>query len=203
MTKRASAGVTLIELLLVVAIIAVLAMVAVPNFLEAQVRAKITRSKANMRSLASAIEAYAADYGRIPLGSEALKAVHFDSPIPEPDVNAAAQSCLTTPIGYLSGFVLDPFRRRTGGGADRHGLFVYQSYLAEAGLDEYLDRVRARDFCWSLLGNGPVAGEYESIVRLLSGEGDPATIYDPTNGAISEGYIVRTNKGDFSYRRHF
>ena len=38
---------TLIELLIVVAIIAILAAIAVPNFLEAQVRAKIARVKAD------------------------------------------------------------------------------------------------------------------------------------------------------------
>ena len=41
---------TLIELLIVVAIIAILAAIAVPNFMEAQVRAKISRAKTDMRS---------------------------------------------------------------------------------------------------------------------------------------------------------
>ncbi|HBF35528.1 TPA: hypothetical protein DDW35_13275 [Candidatus Sumerlaeota bacterium] len=52
---------TLIELLIVVAIIAILAAIAVPNFLEAQVRAKISRAHSDMRSLATAIEAYSVD----------------------------------------------------------------------------------------------------------------------------------------------
>jgi prepilin-type N-terminal cleavage/methylation domain-containing protein len=50
---------TLIELLIVVAIIAILAAIAVPNFLEAQVRAKVSRAKADIRSLATALESYA------------------------------------------------------------------------------------------------------------------------------------------------
>jgi prepilin-type N-terminal cleavage/methylation domain-containing protein len=54
-------GFTLIELLIVVAIIAILAAIAVPNFLEAQTRSKVSRVKTDMRSLATAIEAYAVD----------------------------------------------------------------------------------------------------------------------------------------------
>jgi type II secretory pathway pseudopilin PulG len=48
-------------LLIVVAIIAILAAIAVPNFLEAQTRAKVSRTHADMRSLATALEAYAVD----------------------------------------------------------------------------------------------------------------------------------------------
>ncbi len=51
----------MIELLIVVAIIAILAAIAVPNFLEAQVRAKVSRAQADMRSIATAIESYRVD----------------------------------------------------------------------------------------------------------------------------------------------
>ena len=60
---------TLIELLIVVAIIAILAAIAVPNFLEAQVRSKVSRVKSDQRSLATAIEAYAVDWNRCPLAN--------------------------------------------------------------------------------------------------------------------------------------
>ncbi len=52
---------TLIELLIVVAIIAILAAIAVPNFLEAQVRSKIARVKSDHRTLVTAIESYRVD----------------------------------------------------------------------------------------------------------------------------------------------
>ncbi|MCC5876390.1 MAG: prepilin-type N-terminal cleavage/methylation domain-containing protein, partial [Candidatus Sumerlaeia bacterium] len=63
-------GFTLIELLIVVAIIAILAAIAVPNFLEAQTRAKVARVNSDLRSLATAIEAYRVDNNDYPEGTD-------------------------------------------------------------------------------------------------------------------------------------
>ncbi|MFH1739654.1 MAG: prepilin-type N-terminal cleavage/methylation domain-containing protein [bacterium] len=52
---------TLIELLIVVAIIGILAAIAVPNFLNARARATISRSYADIRSLQTAIESFRLD----------------------------------------------------------------------------------------------------------------------------------------------
>lgn len=51
-------GFTLIELLVVVAIISIIALIALPNFLEAQTRAKVSRVKSDIRTLAVAVETY-------------------------------------------------------------------------------------------------------------------------------------------------
>ena len=52
---------TLIELLIVVSIISILASIAVPNFLEAQVRSKVARVRAEHYTIAVALEAYHVD----------------------------------------------------------------------------------------------------------------------------------------------
>lgn len=61
-------GFTLIELLIVVAIIAILAAIAVPNFLEAQTRSKVSRVKADMRTIATGLEIYRLDNNDYPPG---------------------------------------------------------------------------------------------------------------------------------------
>ncbi|MBI3737332.1 prepilin-type N-terminal cleavage/methylation domain-containing protein, partial [Candidatus Sumerlaeota bacterium] len=85
-------GFTLIELLIVVAIIAILAAIAVPNFLEAQVRAKVSRAKSDMRTLATGYEAYRIDYQSYP----------ENIPLNFPFV-------VTTPVAYLTSLPFDVF----------------------------------------------------------------------------------------------
>jgi prepilin-type N-terminal cleavage/methylation domain-containing protein len=95
---RAKYGFTLIELLIVVAIIAILAAIAVPNFLEAQTRAKISRVKADQRTIATACEAYKVDTNWYP--------VWFDPNKPSTGTWGFAAfyalQPLTTPIAYMS-----------------------------------------------------------------------------------------------------
>lgn len=66
MRHRRSAGFTLIELLITVAIIGILVAIAVVNYRAAIDRARQRRSMSDMRSLATAVETYAADFDRYP-----------------------------------------------------------------------------------------------------------------------------------------
>ena len=99
-------GFTLIELLIVVAIIAILAAIAIPNFLQAQVRAKVSRTQSDMRSIATGLESYYVDHNEyIPdymdgekLGDWTL----FYRYLPR-------LVYLTTPIAYMTSVPGDPF----------------------------------------------------------------------------------------------
>jgi len=108
MRTQLRSGFTLIELLIVVAIIAILAAIAVPNFLEAQVRAKVSRAKNDMRTQATGLETYYVDHNTYTRDSDSDLDIMDGGALPE-NVRANGAIQLTTPIAYMSGLLSDPF----------------------------------------------------------------------------------------------
>lgn len=105
-------GFTLIELLIVVAIIGILAAIAVPNFLNARMKAMVGRVQADHKAVKTAIEMYAIDYGRYPAYGN-----------PDDYVTAISAGALTylptritTPTSYISTLPYDPFPPQEMGG---------------------------------------------------------------------------------------
>ena len=60
-------GFTLIELMVVIAIIIILAAIAIPNYLTMTKRAKNSRLASDMATLATALESYKTDWGQYPV----------------------------------------------------------------------------------------------------------------------------------------
>ncbi len=104
-SRKWKAGFTLIELLIVVAIIGILAAIAVPNFLNAQVRAKVARCVSDMKSLSTALEMYKMDNNDYPTCNQARVPGSGDHYHP----NEIRFYRMTTPVAYISSVPVDPF----------------------------------------------------------------------------------------------
>jgi prepilin-type N-terminal cleavage/methylation domain-containing protein len=189
---------TLIELLIVVAIIVILAAIAVPNFLEAQVRSKVSRAKADIRSLATALESYAVDNNNFP-----------------PDITSVGgmtigtgwywyiSNRLTTPVAYITNnMLIDPFRDRRSTLPPEYLRFRYVCYGMLPYYEQYgvpggvstVPGYKAGEVLygkWRITSSGPdgTAGPYPTgdFVQVLIN-------YDPTNGTVSKGDIVRSQR---------
>lgn len=210
-------GFTLIELLIVVAIIAILAAIAVPNFLEAQIRSKVSRARADMRSLATGIEAYFVDNNSYPactvtpawsINNSARGNASSRVTFRTPRTTSEMLATLTSPIAYINNVFADPFAESKG------AAFGYYA-SGEERTDvrtRYSNPGQNQKGGWILVSYGPDVDEsttngdqVESVYKVtvsqpsltmitLFWSGTPVTdcyTYDPTNGTVSGGDVYR------------
>lgn len=191
-------GFTLVELLIVAAIIGILAVIALPNFLAAQVRAKVARVQADFQAVTTCLENYRID--------------HNDYP-PNDGVYNVLPVQITTPFPYITeSNLIDPFSARLTHPilGDLVKFYTYTKIvnLEEAGIMALAGKpacVEAIDDPaynfgafrkyggWRLVSNGPDVSyqDWDDPDPILRGSD---ISYDPTNGTVSKGNILRTQK---------
>lgn len=175
--KETPLGFTLIELLIVVAIIGILASIAIPNFLEAQTRAKVSRVSSDMRALNLAIETYRVDSNEYPW-------VTYSNRTDPPDLNNLEMHELTSPIQYITAIPTDVFRDPmvVTNRSPQIDYFNMKAYFA--GFPFFVP-VPAGAPDWTLSSVGPnTVFDYDTSTPV---------IYDPSNGTTSRGDIYWDN----------
>ena len=182
-------GFTLIELLIVVAIIAILAAIAVPNFLEAQTRAKISRVKADMRSLATGLESYRVDNNAYVVGNTfGVAGANNGSQI-------QVLERLSTPIAYITtAFFSDPFKAKKRSGSIFGGTPSAVT-AAQTNLDTWTDALASptvpadfhlyRTYLYISTGKakGSQASNASGIMRIANTD---STVFNP------DGYLINS-----------
>lgn len=189
-------GFTLIELLIVIAIILILIAIALPNFLEAQIRAKVTKARGEARTIGIAMDTYYLDFKVYPDDHD------WD------DLSQQGLKQLTTPLQYLKEIPSEPFSTANGlreGNIDEIGwemgstgpgvygsLFVFPKIHAY-GVYSFGPSITDRFDCSDVWPKCTLTPNVDPC--LISGslnEGGKAWIdYAPTNGTKSEGVIIQ------------
>ncbi len=222
-SKRFS-GFTLIELLIVIAIILILISIALPNFMEAQVRARLTSTRACLHAYRTANEAYNADFRMyVPDvdGGEKIRGgggtwYSWWARYRRINCDSVGELCsfamLTTPIPYMKKLCFDPFLSETGDkrAGKAYSLPEYTSYLSGSGADFNPSRPDTRKWWgeryglrYAILSRGADLdvdnGDWDTLWLYLGSHQHHITqvpvIYSATNGTYSNGDLVVSNRG--------
>ena len=110
------AGLTLIEMIVVLAIIALIAALIVPNVIGRPDQARVTIARTDLHTISAALKLYRLDNGDYPTTEQGLAALAHRPTVPPVPANWSAQ-------GYLEQVPTDPWGRA----------YLYQSPAANGG----------------------------------------------------------------------
>lgn len=200
---------TLIELLIVVAIIGILAAIAVPNFLNARIRANIAKVQGDFNTIGAAVELYRIDHSSYPdvfANYDMMRdgrIFYFNSGLLE--YSRKSYSRLTTPVAYLTlTFPLyDPFGKNISidETAKISGWYSFFTFFHRVGREDFENRYNINVVShetWVLRSLGPdvySGGFPHNRLSKDSGLLDAYPVdsvlylYDASNGLISNGDI--------------
>ncbi len=179
-------GFTLIELLIVVAIIAILAAIAIPNFMQAQIRAKVSRARSDMQTIATALEAYYVDGNTYPGCIEGYPGVGVETFLP---------TSITTPVAYMSSNAInDPFHD-----PEPDVNYLRYRYMEWSSFCKTIQRQMDYENLygkWRIASYGPdrALGPLDYWTTVGGTSGWIVCPYDPTNGSASWGDVMRSQK---------
>ena len=157
----------LLPWLIILVVIGVLSLIATPNFLESQTRAKVSRVQSDLRSVVTALETYNLDNKGYPEKIEAL---------------------WQGQVAYLNSAPTDPFGGESFSSSRGYGENTRLRYLAgaeayrnalSAGLIQPGEKVPSKKF-YLLYSFGPDGADDRGSI-----------LYDATNGTVSRGDIVK------------
>jgi len=189
-------GFTLIELLIVIAIILILIAIALPNFLSAQIRAKVTNAIGDLRTLDTALESYRIQFTKYPDWTKNLV-----SGIDGQHPNQIRYYRLTTPIRFLKVIPDDPFATIMNRADMVQWGWAYDYIDCQDGKDDtscwgYLWRINS----WGPDGVNGWGGLRDVGKPQGCPNGYPLFTYSPTNGTNSMGDIVWVGPKDGTIR---
>ncbi|MBN1516456.1 prepilin-type N-terminal cleavage/methylation domain-containing protein [Candidatus Sumerlaeota bacterium] len=175
---------TFVELTVVMTIIAILAAIAIPNFLEFQTRARVSRTRADQAALHAALQAYRLDQRAYPPNRQAGVADQF------------ALTALTTPMSYISRLPIDEFSHRpTDPFFYYNGLQVNPETGVHIQNPDALMNGFTSALVWSV---GPdhnqdeagLSPDMQPDIQIDENGEVRILLYDPTNGTTSNGDIL-------------
>lgn len=207
--RHTKLGISVMEMLICLALVAMLAAIAVPNFMLAQTSTNIAQAKQDLKSLKVGLEAYKVDVGAYPW-QIGLPTCLADGPYA--GINQPTLERLTTPVSYLGGATpfYDPFVATaiySGNTFDtvaplttsiRQQVYFYNARNLRDTSAWGQSMPHDVDPYWYFLESaGPDLHRHWPFSALNGMETDTAanrislllTIYDSTNGSVSRGSI--------------